>query len=69
MLAALDAIAGETGEPLAAIALAWLKDRPSVGAPVASASRPDQLYAIIRALDLTLDAQQVALLDEASSLD
>lgn len=69
VLAALDAIAGETGEPLAAIALAWLKDRPSVGAPIASASGPDQLHAIIRALDLTLDVQQVALLDEASSLD
>lgn len=69
VLTALDAVASEVGEPLAAVALAWLKQRPSVKAPVASASRPEQLDAIIRSLHMDLNARQVALLDEASSLD
>jgi aryl-alcohol dehydrogenase-like predicted oxidoreductase len=48
------------------VALAWLIARPSVTAPIASATNPDQLQDIVRAMDLKLDAHNIAALNEAS---
>ena len=67
VLAALDAIAAETGAPLAAIALAWTRDRPGVAAPIASATSLAQLAEQLPALTLALSPAHTALLDQASS--
>ena len=67
VLAALDAVAGETGAALATIALAWLMAQPSVTAPIASATSVDQLHELIAAMHLTLTADQIGRLDAASA--
>lgn len=67
VLAAMDAVAAETGASLAAIALAWLKSRPGIAAPIASATSARQLDQMLEAAALTLDAAQLATLDAAST--
>ena len=66
VLAALDAVAAETGAALATIALAWLMQRPTIGAPIASATSLAQLSELTAALTLELTDEQVAHLDRAS---
>lgn len=66
VLAALDAVAAETGATPAQVALAWLMARPSITAPIASASRPEQMGDLIRACTLSLTKAQIAALDQAS---
>ena len=63
VLAAMDAVAAETGASLAAIALAWLADQPGITAPIASAISPAQLDGSLAALELELSADQRARLD------
>ncbi len=65
VLAAMDAVAAETGASLAAIALAWLADQPGITAPIASAVSPAQLDGSLAALELELSADQRARLDAA----
>ncbi len=55
VLEALDAIAADRGVPHAAIALAWLRTRETVVAPVASARNPAQLADLVRIVELTPD--------------
>jgi aryl-alcohol dehydrogenase-like predicted oxidoreductase len=62
MLAALDAVAAETGASLAAIALAWLRYQPGIPAPIASATSPAQLTQLIEGAQLELSPEQVAKL-------
>ncbi|MFT3978665.1 MAG: aldo/keto reductase [Sphingomonas bacterium] len=64
-LDAMDAVAAETGAPLAQIALAWLMAQPGVTAPIASATSTRQLAELMPALTLALSPEQVARLDEA----
>ncbi|MDU0348961.1 aldo/keto reductase [Actinomyces sp. MRS3W] len=52
----------------AAVALAWLRERPGVVAPLASARTLDQLGPILDALDLALSAEESAALTRASDL-
>ncbi|MBV1687376.1 aldo/keto reductase [Novosphingobium sp. G106] len=59
MLPVLDQIAAETGATPAQVALAWLRTQPAVAAPVASASRKEQLADLIGSARLELDAAQV----------
>src|SRR3954470_20792666 len=66
VLAALDAVAAETGAPPAQAALAWLAAQPAIPAPIASARTPEQAEEIIGAMTLELSAEQVARLSEAS---
>jgi len=65
MLAAMDAVAAETGASLAAIALAWLREQPGITAPIASASRPEQVADLITAATLTLTPDQLNRLTAA----
>lgn len=65
VLAAMDAVAAETGASLAAIALAWLAAQPGVTAPIASAVSPAQLDELLASLDLVLSDDQIARLDAA----
>ena len=65
MLAAMDAIAAETGATLSQIALAWVAAQPGVTAPFASATTVEQLDELIGSLDLALGDGQLAALSAA----
>ncbi|MGY4305599.1 aryl-alcohol dehydrogenase-like predicted oxidoreductase [Bradyrhizobium sp. USDA 4369] len=67
ILAGLDAVAKETGAEPASIALAWLLAKPSVTAPIASATKPEHVDTLVAATRLTLTPDQVARLDAASA--
>ncbi|MEI8302058.1 MAG: aldo/keto reductase [Burkholderiales bacterium] len=67
ILGALDAVAGRLGTSQTAVAIAWLRDRPAIAAPIASATSVEQLQALLAGLRLTLDAAAVAELDAASA--
>ncbi len=67
VLAALDAAATKHGATPSQIALAWLMAKPAVTAPIASASTLPQLEEIMGAVDVALDAGDVAALDAASA--
>ena len=67
ILAALDAVAHRCGATLAQVALAWLMQRPGVTAPIASATSVAQLDELMAATRVSLDAEAVAALDEASA--
>jgi aryl-alcohol dehydrogenase-like predicted oxidoreductase len=66
ILAALDAVAGETRATQAQVALAWNAAQPGVTAPIASATSLAQLDEIAGAITLELSAAQLATLDQAS---
>ena len=51
----------------AQVALAWLVARPGIGAPIASATSVAQLSELLGALRLSLDAEEIAALDQASA--
>jgi aryl-alcohol dehydrogenase-like predicted oxidoreductase len=65
MLAAMDAVAAETGASLSQIALAWVAAQPGVTAPIASATSFAQLDEIMDAEDLVLSDAQLAALTAA----
>jgi aryl-alcohol dehydrogenase-like predicted oxidoreductase len=67
ILAALDDLAARTKSSPASVALAWLMARPSITAPIASATSLPQLEELIAATRVTLDAEAVRQLDEASA--
>lgn len=66
VLAALDAVAARYNAKPSQVALAWLIARPSITAPIASATSPEQLQEIIRAPDLKLDQAALDQIDVAS---
>ncbi|MBY8855478.1 aldo/keto reductase [Nocardia sp. CA2R105] len=65
VLAALDEIAATHDVPVASVALAWLRARPGVTAPIASARTLPQLPALLDSAQLTLTAAEVATLTAA----
>ena len=67
VLAALDTVASQHQTSLTAIALAWLRERASVVAPIASATSTGQLQDLFASLRVTLDDSSRALLDEAGA--
>ncbi len=67
VLAALDEIAFAHGVQPATIALAWLLAKPTVAAPVASATRPDQVDALMAAASVELHRSELVELDRASA--
>ena len=67
VLRALDEVAASYRSTPAAVALAWLIARPSVTAPIASATNSEQLKTLIQGVDLKLDAASIEALDCASS--
>ncbi len=66
-LAALDAIAAGRRATIAAVALAWLRARPAVAAPIASARTPEQLAELLPVASLSLADDEVKKLDAASA--
>jgi aryl-alcohol dehydrogenase-like predicted oxidoreductase len=65
VLPVLDAVAAETGASHGAIALAWLMRQPGIAAPIASASKPEQLDVQFEALKLELTQDQLDRLTAA----
>lgn len=67
VLAALDAVAARRGVGPATVALAWQLGRPGITAPIASATKPEQLAELAAAATLDLPAADMAELDAASA--
>ncbi|GGQ05968.1 NADP-dependent aryl-alcohol dehydrogenase [Streptomyces griseomycini] len=67
VLAALDEVARAHDAEVASVALAWLAARPTVAAPIASARKADQLPALLKAVELRLTDDELAVLTEASA--
>ena len=66
ILGALDEIARQFRATSVQVALAWLMARPTVTAPIASATSPAQLKELIGATKLKLDYGSMELLNRAS---
>jgi aryl-alcohol dehydrogenase-like predicted oxidoreductase len=69
IVAALDGVAKQMWSTPARVALAWLMARPSITAPIASATRLEQLEELVEATKLKLDARAMSLLNEASAYE
>jgi len=67
ILKALDEVAARQESVPATVALAWLLARPSVTAPIASATSLRQLDTLIKAPELSLSPDDLSLLDQASA--
>ena len=63
---ALEQVAARYNSTPAHVALAWLIARPSITAPIASATSLEQLNDLIEATKLELDQPAIELLDQAS---
>lgn len=68
-LEAADSVAAEVGASVAQVALAWLIRKPAVTSVIFGARSIDQLDDNIKAAELKLSDEQMARLDEASSLE
>jgi aryl-alcohol dehydrogenase-like predicted oxidoreductase len=66
VLAALDGVAKTLHATPGQVALAWLMARPSITAPIASATSVAQLDALVAAARLKLDPASIAMIDRAS---
>ncbi|TPM52872.1 aldo/keto reductase [Mesorhizobium sp. B2-2-3] len=66
ILAALDAVSARHSAKQAEVALAWVIALPGVTAPIASATKPEQMDSLIKAVSLELSADDMAELDKAS---
>ena len=67
ILAALDEVAEAHRVNPAAVALAWLMARPSISAPIASATKMEQLKEFSAAAALNLTKDEIAKLDAAGA--
>ena len=67
ILAALDEVSARLGSTPTRVALAWLMARPTITAPIASATSLEQLDDLIAATKLKLDAEALVRLDQASA--
>lgn len=67
VLPALDEVVAETGASHGAVALAWLMRQPGIAAPIASASKPEQLDVQFEALTLELSEEQLERLTAAGA--
>jgi aryl-alcohol dehydrogenase-like predicted oxidoreductase len=63
LLKALAEVAGRHGATQAQVALAWLLARPSITAPIVSATSVTQLRELLPAADVVLSAEDLAALD------
>ncbi|PPU77994.1 MULTISPECIES: aldo/keto reductase [Xanthomonas] len=68
LLAVMDEVASTHGSTLEAVALAWLRQQPVVTSIVLGVTSVQQLDANLLASDVTLSADALAALDQASAL-
>lgn len=66
ILRALDELAKRHSTNPTQIAIAWLIDRPSISAPIASATNLRQLSDLLASTQVKLDRSAIAMLNEAS---
>ena len=64
LLAALDDVAAAHKTTVAAVSLAWLRNRPTIAAPIASARTVAQLSELLPMASLTLTADETRRLEE-----
>ena len=57
-------VAEAHGLPMAQVALAWMLSKPVITAPIVGATKAEHLEDAIAAVDLSLTADEVALLEE-----
>jgi aryl-alcohol dehydrogenase-like predicted oxidoreductase len=69
ILQALDQVAERHHAKPAQVALAWLMARPSITAPIASATSVEQLNELVGATRLELDRESIEKLNRASAYD
>jgi aryl-alcohol dehydrogenase-like predicted oxidoreductase len=67
ILEALDRVAKQRGSTPATVSLAWLMARPSITAPIASATNLEQLQDLVKAAELELDPSEIEMLNQASA--
>lgn len=67
ILNALDEISEKHKTEPASVALAWLRSKPGIGAPIASATSVAQLNAVMASATLRLDASDIEKLDKVSA--
>jgi aryl-alcohol dehydrogenase-like predicted oxidoreductase len=66
VLDVLDEVAAVHATTVAAVALAWLAAQPTVVAPIASATSPEQLAGLLPSLTLELSGEEIERLSAAS---
>jgi aryl-alcohol dehydrogenase-like predicted oxidoreductase len=69
ILQALDQVAERYQAKPAQVALAWLMARPSITAPIASATSVEQLNELAQATKLELDRESMEKLNKASAYE
>ena len=67
LIDALEEIGAGHGASIATTALAWLRSRPTVATPIASASRPEQVADLVASATLELTDDEIARLDDVSA--
>jgi aryl-alcohol dehydrogenase-like predicted oxidoreductase len=67
VVAALERIALARGVAVSSVALAWLRAQPTVLAPIASATSPEQVAELVASVELELAEDELAELDAVSS--
>jgi aryl-alcohol dehydrogenase-like predicted oxidoreductase len=69
VVAAVKTVSDEVGRSMAQVALAWLRYRPVPVIPIIGARKLSQLQDNLASFDLTLSADQLKTLDEASRIE
>ena len=69
VVTAVKAVSDQTGRSMAQVALAWLRYRPVPVIPIIGARKLSQLQDNLASFDVSLSADQVKTLDEASRID
>jgi aryl-alcohol dehydrogenase-like predicted oxidoreductase len=69
VVAAVKSVSDETGRSMAQVALAWLRYRPAPVIPIIGARKLSQFQDNLASFDLTLSADQLKTLDEASRVE
>ncbi len=69
IVAAVKTVSDEIGRSMAQVALAWLRYRPMPVIPIIGARKLSQLQDNLASFDLTLSANQLKTLDEASRIE
>jgi aryl-alcohol dehydrogenase-like predicted oxidoreductase len=68
VVAAVKSVSDELGRSMAQVALAWLRYRPVPVIPILGARKLSQLHDNLASFDVTLSADQLKTLDEASHI-
>src|ERR1700738_1030652 len=69
IVAAIKTVSDETGRSMAQVPLAWLRYRPMPVIPIIGARKLSQLQDNLASFELTLSADQLRTLDEASRIE